>query len=147
MSRIETESLPQTLWRHRWLLVASLLFALACSVVYLARATPMYASSSRLYFEQSQSQLLGNGQSVISDAYLHAQCELFKSTPILTDAASVLAKQPLKSLTGTNDVVGVLQRGLDVSVGKEDQIVTVVFDCVSRECPDREQRGSGVREL
>jgi polysaccharide biosynthesis transport protein len=127
-SESATDGLPQTLWRHRWLLAASLFFVLACSLVYLARATPMYASSSRLYFEQSPSQLLGNGQSVISDAYLHAQCELFKSTPILTDAAALLANQPLKTLAGKSNVVDVLRGGLDVSVGKDDQIVNVIFE-------------------
>ncbi len=122
-----SDGLPQTLWRHKGVVGGSLLLALVIGLIACARAVPTYPSSSQLLFEQTRSRLAGTDSLVISDTYLHAQCELLKSTPILDDAAKALKSQDLRSLRGGSDITAVLQRGLDVSVGKDDGILTVTY--------------------
>jgi succinoglycan biosynthesis transport protein ExoP len=124
---VTSDGLPQTLWRHKEIVVGSLTLALLIGVVAVVRTVPTWESFSKLLFQQERSKLAGTDSLVISDTYLHAQCELMSSTPILDDAAKTLKPMHLRSLAGTTDITSMLQHGLDLSVGKDDGILTVSY--------------------
>jgi polysaccharide biosynthesis transport protein len=121
----------QVAWRRRWTVLMTVLFCLAAAFVYVMKATPVYTSSSRIYVEQTGPQILGDANGLVakqSDTYLHNQAALLKSTPILTSAVEATNAARMKSFKGVDNIVTTLKKDLEVSVGKQDDLITVSFD-------------------
>ena len=82
-SRVETppavgtisESLVQIIWRGRWIVLLTTVAVLAAAFAYLAKATPIYTSTSRVYVEQSGPKIITDiekGFMTQSKNYLYA---------------------------------------------------------------------------
>lgn len=124
------QDLLKVLWRHRWIAAGTFVFCVAATVLYLVRATPVYTSSSRLTVEQSGPMIIAGGEKILtqSKGYLFTQAELLRSTPILTGAMSSLEGSELATFDDCRDRITMLKKGLEVSVGKKDDIITISLD-------------------
>jgi len=126
-----SESLVRIIWRSRWIVLFATVVALGGAFAYLSRATPIYTSTSRIYVEQSGPRILGEVEGVMTQAknYLYTQAELLKSTPILSSAIEKPGVKQMKVFHKIdNPIVYLKKKGLDVSVGKKDDIISVSSD-------------------
>jgi len=76
------ESLLTAFRRRLWIVVLTILVALAAGLAYVKLATPRYESTSRLYVEQNGPRILNDleeGVMTQSNQYLYTQAELIKS--------------------------------------------------------------------
>jgi succinoglycan biosynthesis transport protein ExoP len=126
-----SQSLVQIIWRSRWIVLLTTVMAVAGALTYLAKTTPIYTSTSRIYVEQSGPRILEEAEGVMTQSknYLYTQAELLKSTPIIS---SVMEKPGIKQMKIfhkiNNPIVYLKKKGLDVSVGKKDDIISVSSD-------------------
>jgi len=120
------------LWRRRWVLLTTVMAALALAAGYLAVATPVYTSSSSVYIEQSGTKILTDGQGLMtkSDSFLYTQAEILKSAPILSAALDKVDARNMKTFAHVDNPVAWLQLGkvFSAEVGKKDDVVTVALD-------------------
>src|SRR5215213_6143734 len=58
-----SHSALQVVWRRRWTLLFSIVLCVGAGLLYLAKATPKYTSTSKIYVEQPP-RLLGDVQGV-----------------------------------------------------------------------------------
>jgi len=125
------DNLFKIAWRGRWLIAASVVICLGIAFGYLLKATPIFTSMSRIYVEQSGPRIIQQAEGVMTQSknYLYTQAELLKSTPIL---ASALEKPGVKQMEifrkVDNPIVFLKKKGLDVSVGKKDDIISISND-------------------
>jgi len=63
-----------------------------------------------------------------SRSYLYTQCELLKSTPILSGAVNILDSQEIRTFAEASDPIAILRANLSVSLGKADDIITVTLE-------------------
>jgi len=124
------QSLLQAVWRRRWIVLLALVTCTGAGVVYLSKATPIYTSSSRLLVEQTGPKVIATSDGLVrqSKNYLYTQCELLKSTPILSRAVNFLGSRKLHTFDDVTDRVGFLKANVKASVGKADDIITVKLD-------------------
>ena len=127
------ESLVQIIWRSRWIVLLATVTVLAAAFAYLAKATPIYTSTSRIYVEQSGPKIFTETQEGVmtqSKNYLYTQAELLKSTPIVSDAVQTLNMRQMKTFAQIDNPVGYLKgsHGLSAIVGKKDDIIGVSFN-------------------
>lgn len=123
------ESLVRTLWRYRWVVLATAIAGLAGGFVYIAKATPIYSSASRVYIEQATPKIINENEHTGRSAnYLNTQCELIKSSPILGIAVDGRGLKSLKTLAGVSNPVAFLKHGLTTQVGKTDDIINVALE-------------------
>src|SRR5438132_8012398 len=80
--------MAMVLWRRRWIVAGSILVALAAGVVYLAKVTPVYSSASKIYIQQNGTKIIADGDNlqVLQNNYLTTQCDLIRSSAILSAA-------------------------------------------------------------
>ncbi len=126
-----SESLVQIIWRRRWIVLLSTVVVLAAAFAYLAKATPIYTSTSRVYVEQSGPKIITDiekGFMTQSKNYLYAQGELLKSTPIVAAALDVPGVRQMKTFAKIDNQIVYLKKNLDVTIGKKDDIINVSFD-------------------
>ncbi len=126
-----SESLAVIVWRNRWIVLATTVVALTAAVIYVAKATPIYSSTSRIYVEQSGPKIFTETEEGVmtqSKNYLYTQAELLTSAPILTDAVENTSVQKMQTFLGVDNHVSYMKKRLDVIVGKRDDIVSVSFD-------------------
>jgi len=123
-------SVLEMLWRRRWVVLLAVLSSAAAGLLYLSHATPIYSSSSRLLVEQTGPKIIETGEGLVTRSrnYLYTQCELLKSTPILTEAVDRLAPDQLRTFGQVSDKVAFLKSNLRVSLGKADDIITVTLE-------------------
>jgi len=123
-------SVMHIIWRHRWGTLVVIALAVAAGLGYLVKATPIYTSSSRLYVERKGPEIITANEGFMTQAknYLYTQCELLKSTPILSRVVKSLDHRTLAGLNADIDPVTYLKKNLDVEVGKKDDIITVALD-------------------
>ncbi|MFC1738352.1 polysaccharide biosynthesis tyrosine autokinase [Planctomycetota bacterium] len=117
--------------RHRWIILSTTILFLVAAFIYLLRATPIYTSASRLYVEQRGPKIISDYEGIVprSKNYLYTQCEMMKSTPIVSDAIEDDAQiSSFKTFSNIDNVVAYTKKSLDVSVGQRDDIITVSFD-------------------
>ena len=128
-------NLLHVFWRRRWTVFAVAAVAMVGAVVYLQRAVPIYASSSRLLVERSGPQILNEttGSANNSSTYLTTQCDLIRSTAILSVAAESPALAGLKNAHKIDNPVGYLRAGLEATVAKNSDVITVSFQSVDPE--------------
>jgi len=126
-----SESLVQIIWRSRWIVLLAAVVVLTAAFVYLAKATPVFTSTSRIYVEQSGPRILTEAEGVMTQSknYLYTQAELLKSTPILSSALENPGIRQMKIFDRIdNPVVYLKKKALNVSVGKKDDIISVSSD-------------------
>src|SRR3989339_2198623 len=124
------DGLLRIILRHRWVILGTALCFLFAAVIYLAKATPIYTSSSRLFIEQSGPRLISEFDGVMTRSinYLYTQTELMKSSPILSQVVDDPEIKEFKTFADVDNVVGYLKNRLNVDIGKKDDIITVSFD-------------------
>ena len=125
------ESLFLTIWHGRWIVLIATVVALGTAFAYLQKATPIYTSTSRIYVEQNGPKIMSateEGVMTRSNNYLYTQLELLKSTPIIGAAIDEPGIKQLKIFKLIDNPVGFLKKGLDASVGKKDEIISLSLD-------------------
>jgi capsular exopolysaccharide synthesis family protein len=128
-------SLFHVLWRRRWAMVGCAIAAVCVALVYLNKAIPVYASSSQLYVQPQNPRVIAEsvgGQAGNSGNYLLTQCELIRSSAILSAAVELPPLAYLKTLSGASNPVAVLRQALEVQAGKTD-VLTVTATSTSAE--------------
>ena len=126
-----SEGLVQIIWRSRWLVLLVTVAALGAAFVYVAKATPIYTSTSRIYVEQSGPKILTESEGVMTQSknYLYTQAELLRSSPILSSALETAGVKRMKIFDSVDNPVAYLKKmGLVVSVGKKDDIISISSD-------------------
>ena len=124
------DSLFLILWRQSSIVLACAAAALIMAVVYLAQATPIYTSTSRVYVEQTGPRIMKDMETGVmagSKNYLYTQAELMKATPVVSDAIDKCGVKTLRAFANVDNPMEFLKKGLDVSVGKKDDIISVSF--------------------
>jgi len=118
------------MWRGRWLILLATVVAVAATIVYLAKATQIYTSTSRIYVEQTGPKILEEAEGIMTQSknYLYTQAELLKSTPIIAAVLEVPGVRQMKTFTSADNHIAYLKKTLDASVGKKDDIISVSFD-------------------
>jgi len=132
-----SESLVQIIWRRRWIVLLTTVVVLAAAFAYLAKATPIYTSTSRVYVEQSGPKIITDiekGFMTQSKNYLYNQGELLKSMQILAAALDVPGVRQMKTFANVDNLIAYLKKTLDVTVGKKDDIISVSFDSPLARC-------------
>jgi succinoglycan biosynthesis transport protein ExoP len=126
-----SESLVQIIWRSRWIILLATVAALGAAFVYITTATPIYTSTSRIYVEQSGPKILTEAEGVMTQSknYLYTQAELLRSTPILSSALETAGVKQMKIFDSVDNPIAYLKKkGLVVSVGKKDDIISISSD-------------------
>ena len=129
--RIVPDDLLEVLWRNRWLVALTTAVAMVVGLIYVTAATPMYTSTSKLYIEQNGPRILAETEGLTTPTKncLYTQAALLTSTPVLTAAVEKPGVGQLKVLAGvSNPIAWLKDKGLRVSVGKTDDIVSVSSD-------------------
>lgn len=128
--RAGTRSLFEIAWHRRGTVLALTILTLVMGLVYLMFATPKFTSTSKLYIEKKGPKILGEAESIVTGYkdYLHTQAELLKSFPVLSAVIKKHGIREMKTLSNKDDPIGYLNRKVDVSVGKKDDIISVSFD-------------------
>ena len=125
------ENLFQVVWRSRWIVLLAVVVSLAAAFGYLAKATPIFTSTSRVYVEQSGPKIFTEAEGVMTQSknYLYTQAELLKSVPILSSALAKPGVEQMKVFDEVDNPIAYLKKELlDVSVGKKDDIINVSSD-------------------
>ena len=133
------QSILRIIWRRRRIVLLAFVMCMGAGVVYLAKATPIYTSSSRLLVEQTGPKVITTSDGFVAQSqnYLYTQCELLRSTPILSGATRLLGPQKLRTFGDATDQVAFLKAAAEATVGKADDIITVTLDSP---CPDEAAR-------
>ena len=121
----------QVAWRRRWTVLTTVVLCTAAGLIYITKATPRYTSTSQLNVEQTGPQILSDGVGVVakqSESYLHNQAALLKSSAILEAAANARGFARMKTFQEVDNVIAYLKKRLRVSVGKQDDLITVAFE-------------------
>jgi len=129
-----SDSLMQIIWRSRWVVLLTTVAALGAAFVYITKATPVYTSTSRIYVEQSGPKILTEAEGIMTQSknYLYTQAELLRSTPILSSALKTAGIRRMKIFYRIDNPIAYLKRkGLDISVGKKDDIINISSDSPS----------------
>ncbi|MBW8001332.1 MAG: polysaccharide biosynthesis tyrosine autokinase [Planctomycetes bacterium] len=86
-NELHQDSLLRVAFRHRWIILFTVVLFLVAAFLYLLKATPIYTSTSRLYVEQSGPRIISEYEGIMTQSknYLYTQSELIKSTPIISD--------------------------------------------------------------
>jgi tyrosine-protein kinase Etk/Wzc len=129
--RVVQDTFVETVWRERWIVLASLLVSLVGAFLYLSKATPIFTSTSTIYVEQGGPKIIQGTEGVMTQSknYLYTQAELLKSTPILTSAIEKAKAAKMKVFRKVDEpIVFLKKKGLDISVSKKSDIISVSSD-------------------
>ena len=129
----QEQSVPHILlvaWRRRGVVLASLVLALAVGVVYLMKATPVYSASSVVYVQQpgriyNENEMTSGSTTT---GYLFTQCELIRSTNILTEAMSEPGVADAKMLQRVENPVGYIKACLSATPAKQGDLIAVSME-------------------
>ncbi|MBN1126170.1 MAG: polysaccharide biosynthesis tyrosine autokinase [Sedimentisphaerales bacterium] len=125
-----TEGLFAIVWRRRWTVLVTTVVILVAGFFYLQRATPLYESTSRVYVEQIGPQVFEKDNTGVITRwsnYLYTQAELLASTSILSNALKRMDASSLRTFQDASNPIAALRQGLDINVGKNDEIINVSF--------------------
>jgi uncharacterized protein involved in exopolysaccharide biosynthesis len=152
------ESLFQTIWRGKWLILLSTIVALAGAFVYLREATPMYQSTSQILVDKPSPQIRSDVPVPVGSTlgnYLATQAGMITSPEIVSAALrdpNVLTLPTLADPNYVKDLLSTLaadvSKKADIiqirasSAHPEDaaQIVNAVVRAYIRCCSNRETR-------
>jgi len=136
-------SLFGSIFRHLWIVILVLALSLGSACVYLSRAEQLYTSTSRIYIEP---QAAGPSQQYTGGmergSYLFTQCEMIKSTPILSKLLETPDVKALPVFSQIPDQLWYLRKHLEAEVGRRDDIINV-----SVETPRAEESAVLVNKL
>jgi len=125
-----SESLLEILWRRRWTILLTVLAALGAAGVHLARTTPLYTSTSRIYVEQTGPKVFDRDEQGVmtrSLNYLYTQAELLRSSTVLSETLRTLEDSSLRTFGEGVNRAAVLRRGLEATVGRKDDLLSISF--------------------
>jgi len=128
---IMPKDLVQIIWRSRWIILLTIVTALGIGFAYITIAIPVYTSTARIYVQQSGPKILTEAEGLMTQSknYLYTQAELLKSTPILSSALEKPGIKELKIFQKVDNQIDFLKKkGLNVSVGKKDDIIDISSD-------------------
>ena len=122
-----------TIWRRKLVVITAVG---ACAVVAAARAyvtAPVYSSFSQIYVDQGGRNLLSgdNSSSSMSMSQLATQCEVLRSSHILSVALADPLVATLPSVLNDELTLAQVKRSLDASVGRNDETITVRYESAS----------------
>ncbi|UCG57952.1 MAG: polysaccharide biosynthesis tyrosine autokinase [Phycisphaerales bacterium] len=118
------------LWLRPWTILLTTVLALVAAYVHIDRATPLYTSTSRVYVEQKIPRIIRDSEEGVmsrSQNYLHTQAEVLRSAPVLTAALASPDMGRMQSFADVNSPIAALRAGLEIKVGKKDDIINVSF--------------------
>jgi capsular exopolysaccharide synthesis family protein len=115
---------------HRRIIIGTLILSAAGAFIYLLAATPIYTSEAKIYAEQTGPKMISEYEGFMTGSknYLYTQKELIVSTPIVAQAAGRPEMSDMKMFERIDNKTAYIRKGLKVSVGKKDDIITVAFD-------------------
>ena len=125
-----SDGLVQIMWRRRWIVVGCVIVVLTASLLYLARMTPLYSSTARVYVEQTGPRIIHEmpeGVMTGSMNYLYTQAELMKATPVVSEAVERCGAKGLRVLAHVDSPAEFVTSNLMVSLGRKDDIIRVSF--------------------
>jgi capsular exopolysaccharide synthesis family protein len=124
-----TKSWVTILWRQRWIVLVTTLLAIAVGWVILLKLKPIYSSSSRVLVERDRKVIISDGitETAQSTNYLATQCELIKSSAILSTVAQLPEIRSLNSMNG-RDPLAVLLGGTRAEVNPKDDLIGISFE-------------------
>jgi len=125
------KNFAQIMWRNRWIVLATMVASMLAAFIYINNTVPIYSSTSKIYVEPSGPKILTEAEGVMTQSknYLYTQAELLKSTPILSAALEHTGIKQFKIFEKIdNPIVYLKEKGLDVSVGKKDDIISISSD-------------------
>src|SRR5512145_2209248 len=108
--------------RHWWLVVLFALVGAGGALIYLQNAQKLYTSYAKIYINAGGSQLSNVLGTTQRENFLNTQCEVIRSTPLLTKAGDQL--KGLKTFEGWVPAY-YMQEYLEAEVGKRDDLITV----------------------
>jgi polysaccharide biosynthesis transport protein len=123
-------SVMQILWRQRRGTVWCTAGCIVLSFMYLLAAPKVYTATSRVLVQKADPTSIGPQQRMSEDEnsnYLTTQCELLRSTPILSAIAGLSQADQMRVFDGVSNRMLFLKRNLTAEVGKRDDIITVSF--------------------
>ncbi|MCA9236873.1 MAG: polysaccharide biosynthesis tyrosine autokinase [Planctomycetales bacterium] len=129
-------------WQSRWLVLLFMILGGTAGWLLLQRAVPRYTSGSKIYVERNLPQILDSSLSVGQSAsYLFTQAEIIRSTSVLAAAVESPEIAQLETIrnavrTGENPLA-LLREALMVSVGANDEIITVALELPNAEDASR----------
>src|SRR5205809_1478901 len=120
-------SILTIIWRRRWVFFGCVVLALGAAVAYLAKSTPIYSASSQIYVQQSAPKLITEvlNSGVNSMNYFYTQCDVIRSTAVLSAALESPGVRQTRSLKSIDNPVAYLKANTDANVGKQSDIITV----------------------
>jgi len=124
------KDLLEIAWRGRWFVLVSVIVCLSVALVYLKRATPQYTSSARIFVEQSGPKIISTMDGVAAAQggnFLPTQLEVIKSPTVVDIAIQSGAFRDMKTFAGLDSPLGMIKAGLDVEVGRNNDIISVSF--------------------
>ena len=120
-----SDDLLRALWRGRWLVLLCVVLAMAAGFIYIRTATPIYQSTSKLYVQQNFD---GFRQVPRPERYnLYTQAALLRSTRILAAALRGPEFERMQTLAGRDNPLAYLEKNIRVTVGKNDDTITLSF--------------------
>jgi capsular exopolysaccharide synthesis family protein len=123
----------QMLWRQRRLIAWCAGACLVISFIYLLFAARVYTATSRVLVQRVEPVIMTPEQhpsddSGANDNFLSTQCELIRSTPILSAVVGDPKSDDMQTFDGVKNRMSYLKRNITADVGKKDDIITVSFD-------------------
>jgi capsular exopolysaccharide synthesis family protein len=111
-------------------MLVTTIFVLIAALAYLICATPMFTSTSRLYINKQNPKIVGEAEQMLVDYkdYLNTQAELLKSVPILSATLDKPGIKEMKTFFDVPNLIEYLNKKVNISVGKKDDIISVSFD-------------------
>ncbi|MCC6240791.1 MAG: polysaccharide biosynthesis tyrosine autokinase, partial [Phycisphaerales bacterium] len=117
------------IWRCRWMALAMAVVGLVTALVTVQLFTPIYTSQAEIYFQRNGAQLLDETPSVLTgvgEKFLATQARVIQSPAVLAVALDNMEKSGVM-LNGDEDALSVMQKGIDVHLSRDDDIMRVRF--------------------
>ena len=124
-------SMVQVLWRRKWVILCCAIVAVGSGIIYLTQATKVYSSSSQIYIQQkTNSPFIGMGEFGGNGTinFLATQCDVIRSTTVLTEALKSPEIGRAESLKTADSPLGLLKFAVNATPGKQSDIITVTAE-------------------
>src|SRR5580704_5589617 len=117
-------------WRQRWVILSAIIIGIAGAFVYLRGAAPVYASVGRLYVQRSIPRIPSDPLNSVTESsnYLYTQCEIIKSTGVISEVAKLPGVTRLPSLAGARNLAGEIQGRLHADVDGRNDLISVTYE-------------------
>ena len=127
---VSDEGLLHIILRHRNTILCTVILFLVVAFIYILKATPIYTSTSKMYVEQSGPKIISDYERVMTQSknYLYTQIAMIKSPSIIGQVAADRQVKHFKTFMGIDNVIAYIKRGLNIEVGKTDDIISIAFD-------------------